>query len=157
MKKASTLKYIGVWILAFVPGNLGVTFGSEIIAEIYVSDISDYQVFAIFGINFFAIILARYLIFIYGLFSDIEKGKVAPWIYVLTAVSHLRDLGYITRELSSIDANIVPSLIGAVSSYLIICLWYRQHFIKTDEWLFADKSNIKKSTSKSEYDYKSDL
>ena len=157
MKQASTLKYIGVWLLAFVPGNFGITFLGEIVAERLVNNISDYHIFAILGTPIFAIILTRYLIFIYESFSDIEKGKVAPWVYVLTAFAHLRDVGIMMRELSALEASIIPTLIGGISSYLIICLWYRQHFIKTDEWLFVGTSNIKKPISTSGYDYKSDL
>jgi len=82
IKEASTLKYIGVYLLAVLPYNLISTIFVSLSAEAMLANLSIAIIITIIDLA----IWCGIFIYVYSKFDDIDVNKAMPWIAGLIVI-----------------------------------------------------------------------
>jgi hypothetical protein len=125
-KEASTLKYIGVYLLAVFPYNLVSTILVGLTAEAMFTNLSVAIIITIFDLA----IWCGIFIYVYSRFDDINVHKVMPYVAIFVVLGILYTL-YIFGPLSFLDNYYFIVFLAIAEPIAFLYIFYNYFQTKT--------------------------
>ena len=125
-KEASTLKYIGVYLLAVFPYNLVSTLLVGFTAEAMFTNLSVAIIITMFDL----VIWCAIFIYVYSRFDDINVHKVMPYIAIFVVIGILYTL-YVFGPLSFLDNYYFIVFLAIAEPIAFLYIFYNYFQTKT--------------------------